>query len=70
MTHLAGCKGVEKGQMGEEDGSFRHHQLEEVGALAVWRGGVVEVSVWVEWVTVIHGPMSVCPSVRHKSVFY
>ena len=37
--------------MGEEDGSFRHHQLEEVGALAVWRG-VVEVSVWVEWVSV------------------
>ena len=37
--------------MGEEDGSFRHHQLEEVGALAVW-GGVVEVSVWVEWVSV------------------
>ena len=24
--------------MGEEDGSFRHHQLEEVGALAVWGG--------------------------------
>jgi len=36
MTQLAGCKVVEKGQMGEEDGSFRHHQLEEVGALAVW----------------------------------
>ena len=24
--------------MGEEDGLFRHHQLEEVGALAVWGG--------------------------------
>jgi len=37
-TQLAGCKGAEKGQMGEEDGSFRHHQLEEVGALAMWGG--------------------------------
>jgi len=39
LTQLAGCKDAEKGQMGEEDGSFRHHQLEEVGALAVWGGG-------------------------------
>jgi len=35
LTQLAGCKGAEKGQMGEEDGSFRHHQLEEVGAFNI-----------------------------------
>ena len=50
--------------MGEEDGSFRHHQLEEVGALAV----VVEVSVWVEWVSV-SGVLVQClqPTQRYAS---
>jgi len=35
LTQPAGCKGAEKGEMGEEDGSFRHHQLEEVGAFNI-----------------------------------
>jgi len=35
LTQLAGCKGAEKGQMGEEDGSFCRHQLDEVGALNI-----------------------------------
>ena len=53
--------------MGEEDGSFRHHQLEEVGVLAVWRGAV-EVSVWVEWVSV-SGVLVQClqPTQRYAS---
>jgi len=55
--------------MGEEDGSFHHHQLEEVGALAVWRG-VVEVSVWVEWVSV-SGVLVQClqPTQRNHAVY-